>query len=125
MDKNRIRKSKLYSFIVLIIYCISLAPSLIVHDHSDSNNHHNESSYCESLTENLKHHSYCSHEQHLNKAHEDCFLCDHYISYDHLSSFFMIESNNRPVIVKSYKVCDRLNSREPINLSNKSPPVLI
>ena len=125
MNKNRIRRSKLYSFIVLIIYCISLVPSLIVHNHSDNNNHHNESSYCESLTENLKHHSDCSYEQHLNKAHKDCFLCDHYISYDHLSSFFMIESNNRPVIVKSYKVCDRVNSRESINLSNKSPPVLI
>ena len=125
MNKNRVRISKLYAFIVLIIYCISLVPSFIIHDHSDDTTHHNESSDCESLTKNLEHHSHYSHEQHLNKVHEDCFLCDHYIFYDHLSSFFMIESNDRPVIVKSYKICDRVNSKESINLSNKSPPVLI
>ena len=125
MNKNRVRISKLYAFIVLIIYCISLVPSFIIHDHSDDTTHHNESSDCESLTENLEHHSDCSHEQHLIKVHGDCFLCDHCIFYDHLSSFFMIESNDRPVIVKSYKICDRVNSRESINLSNKSPPVLI
>ena len=108
--------------ILLIVYCISFIPSIISHEHSDN---HDEFSDCESFTENIDHHINCSHEHHLNKLHEDCFLCDHYISYDHLFSFFMIESNDRPVIVKSYKVCDRVNSRESINLSNKSPPVLI
>jgi len=124
MNKNRLRKSKLYAFIVSIIYCISLVPSFIIHEHSDSHNH-DELSYCESITENLNKHTNCSHKYHLNKLHEDCILCDHYIPYDHLSLSFMIESNDRPFIVEDYEVCDRINSRESINLSNKSPPVLI
>jgi len=47
--------------------------------------------------------------------HEDCFLCDHYIVYDHLASFFMIDPNDRPFIVESYEVCDRVNLRGPYN----------
>jgi hypothetical protein len=65
MNKNKVRISKLYAFIILIIYCISLVPS-IVHDHSDAHTHDNEFLDCESLTENLDHHIDCSHEQHLN-----------------------------------------------------------
>jgi hypothetical protein len=125
MNKNKTRIEKLYVFIILIIYCISFIPSFIIHDHSHDTTHYNKSSDCESFTENIDHHINCSHEHHLNKLHEDCFLCDYYISYDHLSFFFMIESNDRSVIVKSDKVFDRVNSREFINLSNKSPPVLI
>ena len=125
MHKDRIRRSKLYAFIASIIYCIALVPSFIIHNHSDDTTHHNKFSDCESFTENTDHDINCSHEHHLNKLYKDCFLCDHYISYDHLSSFFMIESNDRPVIVKSYKICDRVNSKESINLSNKSPPILI
>ena len=123
MNKNNIIICRqLVPVILLIVYCISFIPSIISHEHSDN---HDKFSDCESFTENIGHHINCSHEHHLNKLHEDCFLCDHYISYDHLSSFFIIESNDRLVIVKSYKICDRVNSKESINLSNKSPPILI
>ena len=125
MNKNRIRRSKLYIFIVSIIYCIYLFPSFIIHNHSDDTTHHDKLSDCESFTENIGYHINCSHEHHANKLNQNCFLCDHYVFYDHLSSFFMIEPNLRPVIVTSYKIYDRVNSRESINLSNKSPPVLI
>jgi hypothetical protein len=121
---NIIRWGQLYSFILLIFYCISFIPSIVPHGHSSHHNH-DESSYCESITENLDQHTNCSHEHHLSKLKAYCFLCDHCIIYNHLFIIQTRDSNDRPLIDKHYELCKKLNSQKFINYSNKSPPLLI
>jgi hypothetical protein len=115
---------QLFSSILLIVSCISFIPTITPHEHSDSQNH-DESSYCEGITENLNKYTNCSHESHLNKIKESCFLCNYCVVYTHLFIAHTIDSNDKHLIEKHYELCERLNFQEFINYSNKSPPVLI
>ncbi|MEE2700309.1 MAG: hypothetical protein VYD71_02980 [Bacteroidota bacterium] len=123
MNKINIIKSvKLYSFILVLCYCISFIPYIIPHGH---NHNHDESSYCESIIENIDQHTNCSHEHHLSNSKADCFLCDQCVIYNHLFTVQKRGSNDRPLIGKHYELCERLNYQRFINYSNKSPPLLI
>ena len=126
VKNNRLNMGKLCAFIILVLYCVSLAPSFMFHEHSDTHNHnHDGLSHCKSLTETLNQHLDCPHEHHLSKLKENCFLCKHCTVYDHLFSVHIVESNNRLIIEKDYELCEKLNLQEFINYLNKSPPVLI
>ena len=75
MKKNRVNIEKLHAFIILVLYCVSLAPSFISHEHSDTHNHnHDELSYCKSITETLNQHLDCLHEQHLKQVKRKLFF---------------------------------------------------
>jgi len=125
MNKNNIIICRqLFPSILLMVYCISFIPSIIPHEHSDSNNH-DESSYCEGITENLDKHTNCSHEHHWKKIKESCCLCDYSVVYNELFIIQTIDSNEKPLIEKDYELCERLYLHKFINYSNKSPPFLI
>ena len=123
MKSRAIKNGQLYSFILLILYCISFLPSIIPHEHGKTHNH-NKLSYYESVTEKLDDHTNCSHEQHLSNLKEDCFLCEYCAVYNHLLAH-TIESKDRSLIDKDYELCEKLIVQEFINYPNKSPPVLI
>ena len=126
MFKQRHGPYAFCSLAILIVYCISLAPSFISHEHDNLHNHNqNELSYCENITENLNQHIHCSHKHHFSNLKNDCFLCDYFAINDYLGLIHMIEPNNRLVAKKDYGLCKKLNLQEFINYLNKSPPILV
>lgn len=118
------KSNKLFSFILLFIYGISLAPSLIFHQHKESHNH-NELSHCESSFEILYNHVDCSHDNHYEDLQEDCFLCNHFAVYNHISYSHKKEYNDISLKLKTFQLCDRLYLQDVTNYCNKSPPALI
>jgi hypothetical protein len=121
---NKMRVGKLYAFILLIFYCISFIPSIVIHEHSNIH-HHNELSHCESIAENLAQHTNCSHKQHLNDLKKDCFLCEHCIVYTHLFTVNERKPINTILLHKNYEVLGNLSFQKFISQSNKSPPKYI
>lgn len=116
--------NKIYAFIILVIYCISLTPSLIFHEHNDSHNH-DELSHCQHEIKIVTNHIDCSHDKHYESLHEDCILCNYHAVYDHILGIQKREYNNILFVDKIYQLCERLYLHEVINSHNKSPPVSV
>ena len=117
--------NKLYSFIILAIYVISLGPSFLSHEHSNIHNH-NESLDCKSIVEVLDQHADCSHEQHLQEIKERCWLCDYYVVYN--EDLFLVnitDSENIFSVEESPQFLENRCFQEFTTYSNKSPPLLI
>ena len=128
MIKENIIFKQFLPALFLVVYCISLTPFSIFHNHNDDeyNHHHcydnHESLYCSSI--NKDDHVNCSHQSHVNFKVE-CFLCDYNaISYD-LLSYSNVQLENISLTQKTCQLYKKKYSATIYNCSNKSPPVLI
>tara|TARA_B100000214_G_scaffold274157_1_gene204285 strand:- start:285 stop:680 length:396 start_codon:yes stop_codon:yes gene_type:complete len=80
--------NKILSVILLVIYCITISPYFLFHnhDHHHSHNHdhhhsHNhELSNCEYALQKANNTKNCSHQSHILNLKHKCHICD-YVSY--------------------------------------------
>ena len=129
MRPRDINRNQLYSFLILIIYCISLTPSLIFHHHEDGHQH-NEVHLCESLHQTLysqtpHNHLDCSHDHHYENIIDDCFLCTNLIVVDHISDISNIEYKDIYILDIDCQLSENLCLDKFNIFRNKSPPRII
>tara|TARA_B100001115_G_C15832348_1_gene415601 strand:+ start:1789 stop:2175 length:387 start_codon:yes stop_codon:yes gene_type:complete len=120
-------KSSIYSLLVLLIYCVALAPSFIPHSHENSNHtnckfskhsqcdsHKHEKTKCEEKN--------CSHDSHLETIKRICLLCEIPPVYNHL--YFELKINfKKPSFLEKHQSAQKSYFYKKFtNLSNKSPP---
>ena len=120
--KNKI--SKLFSVFILFVYCISLSPSLIPHNHTDTDCTNHSHAYCESDLGSTNTNNHCDHNQHLDKFEKNCFLCDNTAVNDYVHINHFIISKIELFLNLDKKLDFRLNFNRFICLLNKSPPTI-
>ena len=126
MTKNKKNSKLIISVMTLAIYCFGLSPLFFSHDHSHDHDHdhNNDSSYCESISQNLDSYLDCTHESHLKKVQEKCFLCDHSTFFDHLELNNVLEWTVQLSFIKNEQLSKSLYLQDSTNYSNKSPPFI-
>ena len=76
--------NKIFSVMLLVIYCITISPYFLFHyhDHNHENHHiHNhELSDCEYTLQKLNDTKNCSHQSRILNLKHKCHICD-YVSY--------------------------------------------
>ena len=120
-------KSSLYSLLILLIYCVALAPSFIPHSHENSDHtnckfskhsqcdsHKHEKTECEEKN--------CSHDSHLETPKSICLLCEIPPVYKHIYSELNINFKKTAFLEKNQSAQNKYFYKRFTNLSNKSPP---
>lgn len=121
------KKSNIYSLLIIVIYFIALAPSFIPHSHENSDHtnckfskhsqcdsHKHEKTKCEEKN--------CSHDSHLETTKSICFLCEIPPVYKHIYSELKINFKNPSFLEKNQSNQKSYFYTNFTNLSNKSPP---
>ena len=124
--------NKILSMILLVIYCITISPYFLFHNHTQNHDHHNhshnhdhdESLHCEYIFQNLDDTKNCSHQSHVLNLKQKCHICDYITCFDkaiHSSQLnFGIVFLNIDIIQIYYSL---LLDDNTIYL-NKSPPFI-
>ena len=120
-------KSSVYSLLILLIYCVALAPSFIPHSHENSDHtnckfskhsqcesHKHETTKCEEKN--------CSHDSHLETTKSICLLCEIPPVYKHIYSELKINFKKTTFLEKNQSAQKSYFYKRFTNLSNKSPP---
>ena len=120
-------KSSLYSLLILLIYCVALAPSFIPHSHENSehtNCKFNKHSQCDSHKhEKTKcEEKNCSHDSHLENTKSICLLCEIPPVYKHIYSELKTNLKNPTFLEQNQSGQKSYFYKRFNNLTNKSPP---
>ncbi len=130
------KKNYLIPLILLFVYCFSLTPSLVFH------NHHASSS-CKDIIDDIKNHAECSHEynhkkekefccevdcsheSHFSQLEEDCLLCNNCAVFDHNLNIYNSHTYNSFIINQDFLFHEKICLKEVFSDNNKSPPILV
>ena len=126
LRNNRIKTA--FSIFILSIYCISLTPSLIYHDHEGYHHHDHEHIDIDICGHNHAiSHTYadCLHDYHYENIPEDCFLCNHLLVVDHISNISNIEYKDIYILDIDCQLSENLCLDKFNIFRNKSPPRII
>ena len=117
--------NKILSVVLLVIYCITVSPYFLFHNHDHNHKDHNhELSHCEYTLQKSNDTKNCSHQSHILNLKHKCHICDYVSFFDKVicakALNFSIAFLNIDILQISY--CLLLDDNT-IYL-NKSPPYL-
>ncbi len=125
MKLNRSNTKISYVFICIIVYCISITPSITHVSHKDIHiDCHQETVTSEITDNNVKKHINCTHDKHFDSLKEECLFCDSNAICEHIGSKILFETNNNFLRFNHLTFFYILHSSAVKIYPNKSPPLL-
>ena len=122
MAGNKIR-NKIFSILLLIIYCVGSSSLFVFHDHDHDHDH--DLLYCENFHESFGYESACSHNEHVIKSIENCYVCDYFLSIDSALLNNGIQKGVKALCLNSNILCEAPYLENRFDFSNKSPPFIV
>ena len=116
--------NKMFSVMLLVIYCITISPYFLFHNHDHNHDHNHELSHCEYTLQKSNDTKNCSHQSRILNLKHKCHICDYVSYFDNAicakALNFSIAFLNIDILQISYYL---LLDDNTIYL-NKSPPYL-